>query len=98
MHQALSLKYKMAGLYFRRSSTQKVTKFVCFLNIPVSSSILTYLIKIWCIVFTGNRFFFSDEISLKTVSAPFVFLRYKKMSVRGEIVSPNTFYILHIYK
>ena len=51
----------------------------------------------YCFSSLGNHSL-SGKINLKTISEPFDFPRYTRISVRREILSPNTLYILHIYK
>ena len=56
--------------------TNKVTNFVCFLNIPGKQQHFNLTNESWCIVFMGNHFFFFDRIILKMVFAPTNFPRY----------------------
>ena len=98
MRQAPSLK-KFRDFGQSSIKTKKVTNSVCFLNIPGKKpNILTFLMESWCIVFHWESFFLSGKFSLKTVSEPSFYRDTHEISVRAEISSTNTLYILNIYK
>ena len=84
---------------FRRSGKQKKLRTIhAFSSFPVSSNIFSSLMERWCNILVENKSYFV-QINVKKVSKTLSFPRCaQEISVRREILSTNTLYILHIYK
>ena len=79
-----------------RNNKKRWRTLYAFPIFPVSSNILTSLIESWCIVFVGNQFF-SDKITLKTVSELFIFPRYtRNFGAKRDIIHKHSSHIASI--